>query len=389
MIILETWPVLRALRKMDGEAWQEFVPISRVVRPYRPNRARAAKPSPQLELELGVAAAPRPKNSLAAQRKRAFDQFRFSLPKDVAACVEKYQSRQWALLHLLQARHETVETARQNPALCYALANFRSFGGIPILSHVDDAATLSALRQRDIAAALGFPGTDGAARILAKLAPESASVELLEPLRLALFDSAVTKALAHLPKLNAGVVAIVSDERLRSAATPNLLNEIAALGPEKYRAKIAGLIEDTLRMFFRVHPNRGTPQFQSVARVREIHDEISVEYLRRQPPTVEGIRFPRPPVRGTPEIVPIGTMAELVEEGRGQSNCVATYAERVQQGHTYIYRVLRPERATLSIVRGHDGEWEIDELKCRLNTEAGERTWEMVETWLAERAISV
>jgi hypothetical protein len=245
----------------------------------------------------------------------------------------------------------------------------------------------SELRQRDIAGALGFPATDGAARILAKLAPESASVELIEPLREALTDPDVTKALAHLPKLNAGAVAIAKDARLRSASTPKLLTEVAQTPAEKYRANIAVLIEDTLRMFFSVHPHRGTPQLQSIARVREVHDEVSVEYLRREGLPNLDVRFPQPPLPGTAEIVPIRTCVDLIEEGRTQNNYVATYAERIHYRRTFIYRVLKPERATLSIIPGEDGDWEISELKARGNTPGSPKTERCVQSWLDEHAL--
>src|SRR5690349_648589 len=92
--LLEGWPALRAVQKKDGEPWKEFTPSFRVVRPYRRKKER---PSPQLELNLGLVVS-RPSGSVAAQRKRAFDAFRFSLPRPVAARVEKYQNHQWPVL---------------------------------------------------------------------------------------------------------------------------------------------------------------------------------------------------------------------------------------------------------------------------------------------------
>jgi hypothetical protein len=385
VMVLESWPVLRALRKAEGGPWEEFAPAFRVVRPYRP---RPAKPSAQLEFDLGPAAAPRPRDSLAAQRKRAFDSFRFSLPRPVAARAEKFQSRQWALLRLFHARPETLEFAEQNPALCFALGNFPCFVAAFLRQALDEAVKMSGCRQREIAGWLGFPPTDGAARILAKLAPESASVELMQPLREALKNPDVAKTLAHLPRLNAGVTAIALEPRLLAASTPKLLGEVAGVPTEKYRADTAQLIHDTLRMFFQVHPRRGTPQFQSIARVREIHDEVSVEYLRREDPALQAFRFPQPPLPGTPEIVPICTLEELIDEGRLQDNCVATYAERVQARRTFIYRVFRPERATLSIVRRADGDWEIGQLERRANTRVAPTTRQWVEAWLEEHALS-
>ena len=141
-------------------------------------------------------------------------------------------------------------------------------------------------------------------------------------------------------------------------------------------------------MFFRVNPQRGTPQFQSIARLREVHDEVSVEYLRREDHCPREVRFPNPPLRGTAEIVPIRTLTELIEEGRAQSNCVATHAERIQSRYTFIYRVLKPERATLSIVRCADGDWAIGELKRHSNARVSPVTQQWVESWLEEHALS-
>ena len=67
---------------------------------------------------------------------------------------------------------------------------------------------------------------------------------------------------------------------------------------------------------------------------------------------------------------------------------MATYAERVQRGGIFIYRVLRPERATLSIVRSPGGDWEIGELKRRSNAAVSPFTRQVVESWLDEYALS-
>jgi len=386
VIVLESWPVLRALRKTCGEPWTEFAPQFRVVQPYRPRKK--APPTPQMELNLGVIPVVRPAESLAAQRRRAFDKFRFSLPKPVAARAEKFQSRQWALLRLFHAREQTLELAAQNPALCFALGNHPSFLDEKAPAPAEDAAKVSERRQREIAGWLGFPATDGTVRILAKLAPESASVELLRPLRAALQNPEVAKALAHLPHLNAGVVAIALDTALLAASTPKLLTEIAESAPEKYRAGTADLLDDTLRMLRAVHPSRGSPKLQSVERLRAMHDEVSVEYLRKKNPRLREFRMPRPPLRGTPDIVPICTVEDLIHEGKTQENCVATYAERVQKRGIFIYRVLKPERATLSIVLSSDGDWRIGELKRRSNSAVSPITRQIVESWLDEYALS-
>lgn len=113
-----------------------------------------------------------------------------------------------------------------------------------------------------------------------------------------------------------------------------------------------------------------------------------MKFLTLRPGGTVGTRLPSPPLRGTRDIIPIQTAAALVEEGREQNNCVAAYAERVRRRTTFIYRVLRPERATLSIVRGEDGDWRIDELECRGNTRVSAITRLAVESWLDQYALS-
>src|SRR5262249_8341668 len=147
-------------------------------------------------------------------------------------------------------------------------------------------------------------------------------------------------------------------------------------------------LDDTLQMLRRTRPHRGTPKIQSIARLREMHEEVSTEYLRRENPQLRAFRLPNPPLPGTPEIVPIRTLEELIAEGREQNNCVATYAQRVQHRGVFIYRVLKPERATLSIVQSSDGDWQVGELKRRSNHEASALTWALVESWLDEYALS-
>lgn len=115
---------------------------------------------------------------------------------------------------------------------------------------------------------------------------------------------------------------------------------------------------------------------------------MSSEYLRSLPHQTAAESLPAPPLRGTKFIRPILTYDELVQEARSQDNCVATYAARIRKRTTFIYRVTHPERATLSIVRGPDGDWRIGELECRDNTKVSPTTRLAVESWLDQYALS-
>ena len=380
VMILEAWPVLKAVRKGIDSYWQEFDPRFRVVQPYRPKKP---KKTPQLELSLGGLQA---KPSLSEQRRRAFDEFRFAMPKPVAAATEKFQSRQWGLLKLMNKSEAALELARINPVLCFALSNYRSFRSTS--GTIEGAAIVCRRRQRDIADWLGFPGTEAVAKILAKMSPESASVELLVPLRRAIREERV-KIFSHLPSLNTGVVALALGDGLLEATTPAFIAEVAESPAEKYRAMAADMLADTLVMLEAIDPQAGTPKIQSLARLRAMHSEVSTKFLSNRPDRSGDPRLPHPPLRGTKSIVPILTVEELVHEGKEQDNCVATYLERIRKRTTFVYRVLRPERSTLSIVRGHDGDWQISELEARSNKKVSSLTRMEVESWINQYALSV
>lgn len=379
-MILEAWPTLKAVRKNGDSKWVEFDPCFCVVHPYR---SRKPKIVPQLEFDLGGTAV---RSSLPDQRRRAFDAFRFAMPKPVAASTEKFRNRQWGILRLMQKEKAVLEMAQINPALCFALANARPFRGRWISPEM--LAKIAHERQRDIAGWLGFPGTEAVAKILAKIPPESASVEILAPLRRVLKKPSVLKILTHQPILNAGVLSILLVDGLVDAVAPSLLSEIAETPAEKYRASYVDMLVDTLSMLRRVKPDAGIPKIQSLARLRSMHDEVSSEYLRSLPHQTAAESLPAPPLRGTKFIRPILTYDELVQEARSQDNCVATYAARIRKRTTFIYRVTHPERATLSIVRGHDGDWRIGELECRDNTKVSPTTRLAVESWLDQYALS-
>lgn len=387
VMVIESWPELRAVRKRaDERAWKEFAPVFRLVHPYRRAKVPVKPKVPVEQLELALAASsgkPFAPPSLAEQRKRAFDGFRFSLPKEVAKRVERFPGRQWRLLKLFREREQTLELAQQNAALTFCLAHAALFrdlsdgGGAMAL-----AATVSQSRQREIAGWLGFPATEGAAKILSRVQPEAAHPQSLLRLRAALRDEAATRVLSHAPRINAGVLGLVADAELRHAATPKLVAEVASSAAEKYRAATAGMLADLLAMKQQLARRNVPPSFSSIARLREIHGELSAEFCQLCRDDERATRFPRPPLPGTPDIVPLRTPLELVNEGASQTNCVASYIPRVAAGEVYIYRVQRPERATLSIVPSPDGAWEIDQLLLAANRPVGAATDYLVRAWL-------
>ena len=88
-------------------------------------------------------------------------------------------------------------------------------------------------------------------------------------------------------------------------------------------------------------------------------------------------------------ILPLRTALELSIEGNRQRNCVGGYADRVHARRCYIYRVVEPQRATLSIVKRPSGEWVIGELVSACNGPVEKETESAINDWLSNSQIGI
>ena len=392
VMLIRGWEAPSAVRKSD-ESWGPLVPEFRLVAPYRraskPSAKKDAKaPSPpsaqgQLAFDLfenSTSEKPQPAKPtpLAEQRKRAFDSFRFSLPKEVARVIEGFRSHQWHLLVLLAHDRGSLDLATTNPVLAYAVADW----------HADHPASLlnfGTMPQRDLLKLLDLPATAALVKFFRKIPPESVDRRFWKPLLSVLRqpDGASSKLLAHVPSINLGVMELILTPHIRPALTPTLLEEVAADSKEKYRGAVATMFRDTVVMKDELADERPLNAVTSVARLRELHAKISADFQKLDALRKSHGPLPLPPLPGIKgQIIPLHSQTELVAEGREQKNCVASYAASVVAGSCYIYRVLHPSRATLCIRRQADGNWGISELEASCNRKVDPATREFVNQWL-------
>jgi hypothetical protein len=141
------------------------------------------------------------------------------------------------------------------------------------------------------------------------------------------------------------------------------------------------LLEDTVQMRERLYRN-GRP-FRSLAEVKRCHDRLAagMNYgANGRDCWVLDLKFPPPPIPGTERIQALDSPDLLIDEGCKQRHCVAIKAEEVASGQMYVYRILAPERATLSIIRTGAG-WALGELRGPGNQPVAERTKQFVSNW--------
>lgn len=335
-----------------------------------------------------------------------------SVPDVLLSKIARFPILQWRLLEFAHNHAAFRDLLESNAVLAYALACNDELRHTPPDQAAGRAHGWAARKQRELAHALGFPATENSVRVLGKVLPEAVNPSSLRMLRDCLpFDAKVAKWISHLPELNAGTLAFLVQKPMRAVLSPSLLRELTASADERSRAPSADLLSDTLRMGEGI-PEWALPVIRSRARIREVHDRTLLEHLAEQerlhrlsearvraappvppvraaPPPGAGRtadppqRFPDPPIPGNEDIVPIQSEADLRLEGLQQRNCVGALSQSVRAGRRYFYRVLKPERATLSLVSVSGGRWARDELCRKANQPVSRRTVDAVKLWLA------
>lgn len=376
---LGTWPLLEATRRRICESkWSRFVPAFRLLRPK----------GDLLAIEAGPPGVRGQGVDPLLEKHQAFRLFRQSLPPRLALAVERYPARQWAVLRMVQEREDAVELIEQNPALGFCTANLAKFR---VLSGNlgKQAAELSRRPQREVLAWLGFSDEQAWVNIVRKILPEIVTVERVQALRAVTTIAEVMKRLAHVPIINAGLLELASRPNLMAQLSPALLNEIAAAEEERLQGSAVHLLEDLVRELESMGRRPGLAAIKTLEKLRQRSHEVAEEFQNYLEVQRAVGSFLEPPVPGTADIVPLTDAGQLLEEGRAQRNCVGGYGPRVAGGKVFVYRVLRPERATLSLRLGADGEWEIQQLLLACNQKVSPATEMAVRRWLSNEAVSI
>jgi hypothetical protein len=100
------------------------------------------------------------------------------------------------------------------------------------------------------------------------------------------------------------------------------------------------------------------------------------------------LEFPKAPFVGTEYIQPVTTANELALEGKEMHHCVRSYLRDIFKGLVSVYRVMSPERATLSLERGPHG-WRLGQLKLQDNGTPSGETVEFVNAWLKAKGVRI
>lgn len=391
--------------KVGLRRWREFWPDYRLIHPVG---SSSGLPDHVVEIPESLASPDR-----ARQKAEALARFRSEVEEEIIRIVEPFGSYQWALMVLVRNEPWAMDLAKGNPTLAYALANSYLLRGSPPEAAAVQARWYCHKKQRDLLEWLGFPGTESVARLIRKIPAGAISPSMLHRLRLALkADLRTVKLLAPLPKINGAILEVATITKYLDLLTPGLLQEMAAHPPE---VSVADRICSGLVVLEQISSHRAMKPFANLRQVLRFREDAEKEiqaFMQRQEQAkqeaarraeqdrlrrwaearlrskkeadLRRLPFPQPPLHGTRDILPLTSKELLDMEGREQNNCVAMHELYVRRGGYYVYQVLAPERATLSIYRGRDGGWRRLELRVKNNKKAKSATEAAVDRWLSQ-----
>lgn len=309
--------------------------------------------------------------------QRALEGYCATIPPRVRRVIAQLPERQWEVL-AWAARGGLLaeELLVSNPALAFAVANIADVSLITPSGR--SAETLQLIlprrKQREILERLSFAPTERVRRIVRKVMPGSVSVAALVLLRDQLQKPAVGERLAHVPAIGPHVLTMIGNDTIAHVTLASL--EALARADEASADRLAAtLVANAARVW--AAEMAGKPAMP--------HPVPHGQPVRCPEPAhlaVQRTDFPPVPFPGNDAIVPILYRSGLLNEGHEQNNCVFDCAPDVARGKIAIYRVLAPERCTLS-VKLRRGRWVVDQLKGWSNQEPGPEVVLAVREWLA------
>ncbi len=255
--------------------------------------------------------------------------------------IERFQSARGAIrLFVLEGKQAAVYLLTSNPLAGFCLANNTDIKCPPEPSPLAAARFYVTKPQREILGWLGFrPATEAVAKIGRKCVPESLTIERCRRLRQALRREDIRQLLAHLPRINTGVLALVAEGELLTYLAPQLRLQVAEGAIEDGPPEYIELLRDIHELRLELGHGEPTRKLSSVKEMRIVHQELVEEITRSGGRRYRERQFSAPPVSGITKvdltITPITNVGGLQTLSRSQHNCVAAYVRSVSNKECY------------------------------------------------------
>jgi hypothetical protein len=123
---------------------------------------------------------------------------------------------------------------------------------------------------------------------------------------------------------------------------------------------------------------------KSISQLREMRREFRRRIGDGHDPSAFKGHLPKPPVLGKGPVRALDTPALVVREGAVQKNCAGSYLEQILNEQIYLYRLVSPQRCTVSLIKEKRG-WQLGDIKASCNDSPSGAAIEAVHGWLGEQ----
>jgi hypothetical protein len=309
--------------------------------------------------------------------------FLSAVPAEILEVIRRYPESHFALLKLFGRHPDALDLAETNPALAFLIATREKGRDTSHMPSLPGPAGLLRSKRTLIASHLSFsPPTKSLVRILGKVSPWACRAALLPGLRHVLCKREGVERLRHLPAINLGCLAIASDVALLARVSNSVLLEIASSPEEISKQVTAEKLKSCLALEEAGQIPRLPRMFHSL---KKIHVTVleNAEYMHPEAIETLGLSIPPPPLPDTQQIRALRSIEDVYEEASEQENCVWSLLPHLVSGKLFLYRVLAPERATLSLDY-QDGLYRLEELERACNEPVSPDTEAYVQQWIKE-----
>ena len=251
-------------------------------------------------------------------------------------------------------------------------------------------SALMAGKRSDILEAVRLPRSKSLARLVRRLTLPPLLPWELEDVYTALQNPDYLDLMRHHPHLHLNHIRLLN--RIRRPLWPGLLNLVDEHTSAMDISWLCRMIRDTLAVAGRNQQVLACISSREDLQVQ--HDRLVEQFNRANSRNSEENRqdlakelseehgdYPKPPLASINGIEPLCSWLELLEEGAAMRHCVGSYDGPVALGEVFIYRMVQPERLTISL-EYQNNSWVVGEVRGVCNSNPSEGTLEWIRRWV-------
>jgi PcfJ-like protein len=309
-----------------------------------------------------------------------------SMPPELSRIAQLMPAMDFELAQACAVSDAARELALDSPLLflfVVALARRESLS-------IDEFERLLSLKRPEILQRLGFPGTKSLARLMRRIELSPLLPWELEDIATVLRNPAFLALLRHHPVLHLNHLRLLL--RRQVPLWPGILHLVDKHSSALDIAWVARMTRDTLNMAGR--NERVLEGIASREAIQTLHDRLVQQFNREHGKDPEATRaalaaqlqlehgdYPAPPLAAIDGIEPLNSWLALLEEGATMHHCVGSYDIPVALREVFIYRMLEPERLTISLEH-HNDRWVVGEVRGYCNANPSVGALESVRRWV-------